>query len=59
MAVAFFRFMEMTSGKIEISGVNISRGGVHDLRSNLTIIPQDLALFIGPVRLNFGSVQGP
>ncbi|KAG0047805.1 hypothetical protein BGZ89_004781, partial [Linnemannia elongata] len=41
LAVSFFRFAEVTSGKIEIDGVDISRIGVHGLRSNLTIIPQD------------------
>ncbi|OAQ36014.1 P-loop containing nucleoside triphosphate hydrolase protein [Linnemannia elongata AG-77] len=36
----------VTSGKIEIDGVDISRIGVHGLRSNLTIIPQGPVLFI-------------
>ncbi|KAF9942386.1 hypothetical protein BGZ65_001426 [Modicella reniformis] len=52
LAVAFFRFMEMTSGKITVDGVDISKLGVHDLRSSLTIIPQDPVLFIGTIRTN-------
>ncbi|KAF9437497.1 hypothetical protein BGZ76_000493 [Entomortierella beljakovae] len=52
LAVAFFRFMEMTAGKITVDGVDISSLGVHDLRSSLTIIPQDPVLFIGTIRSN-------
>ena len=57
LAVAFFRFMEMISGKLEIDGVDILRIGVHDLRSNLTIIPQDPVLFSGTVRSNLDPFQ--
>ncbi|KAF9148077.1 hypothetical protein BG015_010226 [Linnemannia schmuckeri] len=57
LAVAFFRFTEMTSEKIEIDGVDISRIGVHDLRSNLTIIPQDPVLFFGTMRSNLDPFQ--
>ncbi|KAF9584468.1 hypothetical protein BGW38_006357 [Lunasporangiospora selenospora] len=52
LAVAFFRFMELTSGKITVDNVDISKLGVHDLRSSLTIIPQDPVLFIGTIRSN-------
>ncbi|KAG0215811.1 hypothetical protein BGX28_008121 [Mortierella sp. GBA30] len=52
LAVAFFRFMELTAGRITIDGIDISKLGVHDLRSSLTIIPQDPVLFIGTIRTN-------
>ncbi|KAF9379864.1 hypothetical protein CPC16_010561 [Podila verticillata] len=52
LAVAFFRFMELTAGKIIVDGIDISKLGVHDLRSSLTIIPQDPVLFIGTIRSN-------
>ncbi|KAF9984323.1 hypothetical protein BGZ75_004117 [Mortierella antarctica] len=52
LAVAFFRFMELTAGKITVDGIDISKLGVHDLRSSLTIIPQDPVLFIGTIRSN-------
>ncbi|KAF9912909.1 hypothetical protein EC991_007521 [Linnemannia zychae] len=52
LAVAFFRFMELTAGRITVDGIDISTLGVHDLRSSLTIIPQDPVLFIGTIRTN-------
>ncbi|KAG0245229.1 hypothetical protein BGW41_002698 [Actinomortierella wolfii] len=52
LAVAFFRFMELAGGKITIDGLDISTLGLHDLRSALTIIPQDPVLFMGTIRSN-------
>lgn len=40
LALALFRIVEAASGKICIDGVDISKLGLHDLRSRLTIIPQ-------------------
>ncbi|KAF9095074.1 hypothetical protein BGX29_009200 [Mortierella sp. GBA35] len=57
LVAAFFRFMEMTSGRIVIDGIDISQIGIHDLRSNLTIIPQDPILFVGTVRSNLDPFQ--
>uniref|UniRef100_T1GCH9 ABC-type glutathione-S-conjugate transporter n=1 Tax=Megaselia scalaris TaxID=36166 RepID=T1GCH9_MEGSC len=39
-------------GKIFIDGIDISTLGLHNLRSRLTIIPQDPVLFSGSLRLN-------
>ncbi|KAJ2746581.1 Transporter of the ATP-binding cassette (ABC) [Coemansia sp. BCRC 34301] len=52
LALAMFRFMEASSGRIVVDGIDISQIGVGDLRSRLTIIPQDPALFSGTIRSN-------
>ncbi|CAO3626391.1 unnamed protein product [Cunninghamella blakesleeana] len=52
LALSFFRFVEASKGSITIDNVDISRIGTHDLRSNLTIIPQDPVLFSGTLRSN-------
>ncbi|CAO1622047.1 unnamed protein product [Parajaminaea phylloscopi] len=51
-ALAFFRFVEFDAGQILIDGLDISKMGLHDLRSRLTIIPQNAVLFSGTVRDN-------
>ncbi|KAI8979516.1 hypothetical protein BDF20DRAFT_906115 [Mycotypha africana] len=52
LALSFFRFVEASRGSITIDGINIKDLGTEDLRSNLTIIPQDPTLFSGSLRSN-------
>ncbi|KAG9313459.1 hypothetical protein JVU11DRAFT_5783 [Chiua virens] len=50
LALSFFRFVEATEGKIMIDGVDISQIGLTDLRSKITIIPQDPTILSGTLR---------
>ncbi|KAJ7065610.1 multidrug resistance-associated ABC transporter [Mycena amicta] len=50
LALSFFRFVEPTSGRILIDGVDITKIGLSDLRGRLTIIPQDPTILSGTLR---------
>jgi ABC-type multidrug transport system fused ATPase/permease subunit len=52
LTLALFRMIEAAEGKIVIDDIDISKIGLHDLRSNITIIPQDPVLFSGTLRFN-------
>ncbi|KAJ1558710.1 hypothetical protein HK096_006749, partial [Nowakowskiella sp. JEL0078] len=50
LSLAFFRILPFSNGTISIDGLDIQNVGLHDLRSRLTIIPQDPVLFSGNLR---------
>lgn len=50
--MALFRMSELSGGAIEIDGVDVSKIGLNDLRSGVSIIPQDPLLFSGTLRTN-------
>ncbi|KAK4702568.1 hypothetical protein P7C70_g3660, partial [Phenoliferia sp. Uapishka_3] len=49
---ALFRICELSEGKIEIDGRDISSMGLEVLRKRLSVIPQDALLYAGSVRQN-------
>ncbi|XP_046565290.1 multidrug resistance-associated protein 1-like [Haliotis rubra] len=50
--LALFRILEAAGGSIVIDGINIAEIGLYDVRSRLTILPQDPVLFSGTMRMN-------
>lgn len=51
LITAIFRLTE-PDGKILIDGIDIKSIGLHELRSKISIIPQDPVLFSGSIRQN-------
>ena len=50
--LTLFRMLELEGGSIEMDGRDIAGIGLSDLRSRITIIPQDPVLFAGTLRSN-------
>ncbi|KAJ2617531.1 hypothetical protein H4S08_000279 [Coemansia sp. RSA 1365] len=52
LTLALFRIIEAASGQILLDGEDISQYGLFDVRSKMSVIPQDPMLFAGTVRDN-------
>ena len=52
LLVALFRMVEPCGGDILVDGVPLRELSLHDVRSNLSILPQEAVLFTGTVRYN-------
>uniref|UniRef100_A0A7E4VE76 ABC transporter domain-containing protein n=1 Tax=Panagrellus redivivus TaxID=6233 RepID=A0A7E4VE76_PANRE len=52
LTMALFRMIEPATGTIYIDGIDFTTVGLHTLRENITIIPQEPVLFCGTLREN-------
>ncbi|CAF0847568.1 unnamed protein product, partial [Didymodactylos carnosus] len=52
LCITLFRIIEPVTGQIIIDNVDITKIGLHDVRSKITIIPQDAVIFAGTIRFN-------
>ncbi|NXT94481.1 MRP1 protein, partial [Anhinga rufa] len=57
LAVGLLRLVEAAEGAILIDGLDIAQLGLHDLRTNITVIPQDPVLFSGSLRMNLDPLN--
>jgi len=55
--IVFFSMVELSSGKIEMDGINIRDIGLDVLRTRLALVPQDSTLFLGTLRENLSVIS--
>ncbi|XP_041893105.1 ATP-binding cassette sub-family C member 6-like isoform X2 [Corvus kubaryi] len=57
LAVGLLRLVEAAEGAILIDGQDIAQLGLHNLRSKITVVPQDPVLFSGSLRMNLDPLN--
>ncbi|XP_071426855.1 ATP-binding cassette sub-family C member 6 isoform X2 [Pithys albifrons albifrons] len=57
LAAGLLRLVEAAEGAILIDGHDIAQLGLHDLRTKITVIPQDPVLFSGSLRMNLDPLN--
>ncbi|XP_075974897.1 multidrug resistance-associated protein 1-like isoform X2 [Anticarsia gemmatalis] len=57
LTLGLFRIVEAVGGRILIDGLDVAGIGLHQLRSRITIIPQDPVLFSGTLRMNLDPFE--
>lgn len=57
MTLALFRLIEATNGKLVIDGLDVGLLGLHQLRSRLTILPQEPVIFSQSLRFNLDPFE--
>ncbi|KAG5732825.1 ATP-dependent bile acid permease, partial [Termitomyces sp. T112] len=57
LALSLLRMIEPAGGSIYIDGIDITTIGLEDLRTRLTIISQDVALFSGTIKSNLDPLD--
>lgn len=55
--IAMFTRLAETEGEIFIDDINIKNLGLHELRNNISLIPQDPVLFTGTLRRNLDPFE--
>ncbi|CAI5534049.1 unnamed protein product [Closterium sp. Naga37s-1] len=61
LTMALYRIVELSAGRIVIDGVDAASIGLWDLRSRLSLVPQDPVVFSGTIRWNldpYTAVEG-
>ena len=55
--MALFRLVDPIEGYIDIDNKRIDQIGLHDLRHNVTMIPQDSVIYSGTIRFNLDPFE--